>query len=315
MAAATKGQTPPSREHVVLGVLFRFGIALLVAGAIVTVIFVYVVPSFNQIEVPLTFNNLYTFGDVSKMHKLSEESQEKLFVLVIVPKSMQVGISSTVQVLFTPQDNLSEWSVFYARNAVAPNKKPGPTTANREVYNLYYTTVQVQPTSKATGSSFANFFGTGYDLTAVASLSAPPSDIAAISPGEQSLEQYAIIWEWTVTPKIAGQQILSLSINAMWKPHDTNTHMSMEARQLAVIDASTKVTAPILFPFLQSLLTGISQGVAGLGAALAGTSTIAFLFKFLSDRLGQRKKGGGADVPANDAVNQPEDKPGGEGST
>lgn len=314
MAASVKGHTSGSREHAVLGVLFRIGIALLVAGAIVTVIFVYIVPSFNQSDVSTVFNELYSYKG-SAMHNLAQESQDQLEVLLIVPKNLRVGLTSTVQVLFSSAGNLPEWSVFYARNGLSPTKKTG-STVNKAAYNLYYSFVQIQPTSKSTGNSFANFFGPGYNLTAVASLSVPPADVAAISPGEQSLEQYGIVWEWNVTPKIAGQQILSLNVTAMWKPHDTRAQATMEERQLAVIDASTQVTAPIVFPFLQSLLTGISQGITGLGAALAGTSTIAFLFKVLSDRVAWPwKKADTTDVPASNAVKQPEDKPGGEGST
>lgn len=95
-------------------------------------------------------------------------------------------------------------------------------------------------------------FGPNYDTFAVAQLSGSAFDIAPKEPQKQPLNQPGQVkFTWAVLPKLAGKQILVLSVTGLWVPKSGGTSKERPLGELAwyvPVEESALAPTPFFSP-------------------------------------------------------------------
>jgi hypothetical protein len=80
------------------------------------------------------------------------------------------------------------------------------------------TTIAGAPTFPGTPEAVLNqAFGLGYDAVVIAKVVAPAFEVQSTGD-ELPLDQEEITWQWGITPKHTGHQLVTISVDGQWRP-------------------------------------------------------------------------------------------------
>jgi hypothetical protein len=106
-------------------------------------------------------------------------------------------------------------------------------------------------------------FGPGYDAVVIARVVAPAFEVQSTGD-ERSLDQEEITWQWGITPKFSGHQVVIISVDGQWRPQAGGR---MIERHLWRREFYIDVDEPILSRgqiSLASLATGLAGSVLSI---------------------------------------------------
>ena len=106
-------------------------------------------------------------------------------------------------------------------------------------------------------------FGPGYDAVVIAKVIAPAFEVQSTGD-EHPLDQDEITWQWGITPKLAGHQLVIISVDGQWRPQAGGR---MIERTLWRQDFYIDVDEPMLNRGqidLASLLTGLAGSMLSI---------------------------------------------------
>ena len=149
-------------------------------------------------------------------------------------------IDSTRQPLTTQSDSLNADMYNYCSAKIKLYKNMDDCTSSRSINNL---------------------FGLGYKVFANAHLVTTSFDVQLLGPEEQSVNQDIINWNWNISPKLSGVQIINADIEFEWKPIGGGETVIRNFWKTSII---IPVNPPPFFTIGQISLSAILTGFGGI---------------------------------------------------
>lgn len=173
------------------------------------------------------------------------------------PKHMNINGSESISVALT-----------VGRLPLSSEVSPTPigNVSDRGKETLTPDSLTAEESSRCQGDArtclLSNLFGNGYTMSiASAYMVATSFDVQLLGPVERSTDQPLIEWDWNISPKSVGLQVLTVGVTLQWTP--TGTGGTTILRQLWESPIAIEVEKPFL-DVGQLSLSSAASGIFGI---------------------------------------------------
>jgi hypothetical protein len=122
------------------------------------------------------------------------------------------------------------------------------------------------------GAAIGSAFGLGYQAYASSELDATQFDVQPTGPRWQSLEEKELTWNWDISAKSEGPQVVNVGIDVEWLPLPNHPNSSKVERRVWDARFPIAVELPLITAgqFNAAQILGNAFTISSLTAVLAG---------------------------------------------
>ncbi len=237
---------------------------------------------------------------------IGNSNPDKVTVSGIWPKQIDMNNSDTISLGLSAPDSLSanDFSPEANSTPVVPPTDPNRTyyqtidkVLNADMYNTCLSNGVKRGDGMAVCTSsrtINNLFGIGYKASASAHLVTTSFDVQLLGTEERSVNQDGISWNWNITPKSSGIEVINADIEFTWKP----TTLGNENIIRYFWKSPIIVTVNPLPPFSVGQFT-LSSTFTGVSTVLFGGLSIPWIIEQRQKRKEEKQKAQEESKPSN----------------